>query len=150
MEEGMGHPSWFRSTRSVVIWSRFMLSYCRRRLEFCRMALKRGGVGWKWVQMQTDRSQVSCRQRWGCAELGQRMLFLGLNSYCQGSLTSVLGDWGMAGKGSRFPVFVLFLKGAPVLRGAMFCAGKALCWCIQCTTETFNAAKQWCAISNIA
>lgn len=116
VEGAVRHPSGSRSIGSVVIRSRFTLSYCRHRLEFHRGALGRGDVGWKWVQMPTDGSQVSCGQRWGCAELAQRMLFRGLSSYCQETLTSGIRDWGMAGKGSRFPVFSLFLKGAPVLR----------------------------------
>lgn len=94
VEEGVRHPSGL--IRSIVIWSRFTPSYCSYRLEFYWMALSRGGVGWKWVQMWTDRSRVSCGQWWGFVELGQRRLFLGPNSYCQESLPTVIRDWGMA------------------------------------------------------
>lgn len=44
MEEGVRHPGWVRSVRGVTIGSRFTASYCKPRLEICRMALRRGGV----------------------------------------------------------------------------------------------------------
>lgn len=57
-------------------------------------------------------SQMSCKQRWGCAELGQSKFSQGLNSTCQGNLIRVIRGEGRA--------LIFFLKDAPVLRAAMF------------------------------
>lgn len=135
---GVEHPSCFRSIRSVVIWSRFALSYCRHRLKFCRMVVGWGGNGCR------------CKQMGPWCPVGSNGA---VRSWVRGrssSVSSPVASPVSSRKRSRFPVFILFLKGAPALRGAVFCAGKALRWCIRCTTETFSAAKQWRAFSNIA